>query len=187
MAGRNPNARSRDMLISMAVLIVPVLALVWLFSQDGDARPAAIDVAPVLERAQAESPYPVLHAEGLGEGWTPVRADWARTGDPFVTSEPALGNSWQLGYLSPDEIYYGILQRDSAPDSLITDTTREGTAVGEDAAIGGREWQRYESKDGRTRSLVHRDGELTAVVSADTDFADLEAFAASLVEAQPAG
>lgn len=183
MAGRNPNARSRDMLISMAVLVLPVLLVVWLFSQEGDVRPEPVDVVPVVERAQAESPYPVLYAEDLGEGWQPVRAAWAASGDPFVTSEPAVGNSWQIGYLSPREVYFEVLQRDSQGELLIADATREGSMLGEGVDLAGLSWERYESSDGRTRSLVSTDGDVTSVVSADTDFSELEAFTATLVEA----
>ncbi|AQP45178.1 DUF4245 domain-containing protein [Tessaracoccus flavus] len=187
MAGRNPNARSRDMFISMAVLVLPVLLVVWLFSQEGDVRPEPVDVASVVERAQTQSPYPVLYAQDLGDGWQPVRATWAASGDPFVTSEPAVGNSWQVGYLSPREVYFEVLQRDSQGDTLIADATREGARIGEGVDLAGLSWERYESGDGRTRSLVSTDGDVTSVVSADTDFAELEAFTSALVEAPPQG
>ena len=36
---RNPNTRSRDMFLSMAVIVVPVLLLVWFFSSPGEEKP----------------------------------------------------------------------------------------------------------------------------------------------------
>lgn len=185
MASRNPRARSRDMAISMAVIVIPLLLIVWLFTVDPprDVEPA--DVAPVLAVARAESPYPLLVAEPVPEGWTPVRVAWARAGEPWITSEPAIGNSWQVGYLSPDEIYFGVQQRDDGVQAAVRTITREGSAVGSPVDVAGRDWERYESADGRTRSLVATDDELVAIVTADTDFAELEAFAAGLVEIQP--
>lgn len=170
------------MLISLAVLIIPVVALVWFFSIDGDSRPQPVDVGPAHARAMAEADYPVLRAGDLGEGWNPVRVAWAKAGDPWITSEPALGDSWQVGYLSPDDVYFGVVQRDTGAASFIEEFTREGDPVGEPVTLAEREWERYESEDGRTRSLVHLDGDVASVVSADADFTALEAFASTLTD-----
>ena len=182
---RNPNARSRDMLISLAVIAIPILIIVALFTRTPSTDAEAVDVGPFLTRAGAESPYPVLVAEGLDDGWTPVRAAWAKKGQQWITTDPALGNSWQIGYRSPDQIYYGVLQRDAAGADLIRSTTREGKEIGDPVSLAGREWLRYESKDARTRSLVNEAGDVTTVVSADDDFTRLEAFTSTLVEAAP--
>ena len=184
---RNPNARSRDMIISLAVIAIPIVLIMALFTRTPEEKAEAIDVGPFLGRAAAESPYPVLTAEGLSEGWVPVRAAWAKKGQRWITADPALGNSWQVGYLSPDQIYYGVLQRDEAGDELVRSNTRDGKEIGEPVSLAGREWLRYESKDGRTTSLVNHAGEITTVVSADTDFTQLEAFISTLVENPPAG
>lgn len=180
---RNPNARSRDMIISLAVIAIPIVLIMALFTRTPEPDTEAIDLRPFLQRAQAESPYPVLIADGLGDGWLPLRASWAEKGKQWITADPALGNSWQVGYFSPEEIYYGVLQRDAAGVDLIRTATREGKEIGEPVTVGGREWARYESSDERTRSLVHEQGEVTTVVSADVPFTDLEAFASTLVEA----
>ncbi|MDO5676025.1 MAG: DUF4245 domain-containing protein [Propionibacteriaceae bacterium] len=184
---RNPNARSRDMIISLAVIAIPIILIMALFTRTPEEKAEPVDLGPFLGRAVAESSYPVLTADGLGEGWLPVRAAWAKKGQRWITAEPALGNSWQVGYLSPDQIYYGVLQRDAAGEELIRSNTREGKEIGEPVSLAGREWVRYESKDGRTVSLVNAQGDVTTVVSADTDFTQLEAFTSTLVENPPAG
>ena len=184
---RNSNARSRDMVISMAVIFIPVLLLVWFFSSPGEEGPQRVDVAAQLKRATVESPYPLLVAEGLGEGWTPVRAAWAKEGQPWITSEPAEANSWQVGYLSPDQIYFGLQQRDGSGSAFVRAATRDGHAVGGEVDAAGRSWERYESKDGRTSSLVSKGETDTAVIAADSDFVALEAFAATLTEAAQQG
>ncbi len=182
MARRNSAARPRDMVISMAVLLVPIALIVWWFTVTPDPRPEAVDVDATLTRAVAESPYPVLRAEGLGEGWLPVRVAWARQGDPWITNEPATGNWWQVGYLSPEEVYVGVQQRDGAVGDFVSATTREGRSLGGSVDVAGRSWELYESDDGRTRSLVHVADDVTSIVTADTDFTELETFAAALVE-----
>lgn len=178
---RNSNARGRDMLISLAVIMIPVLLIGWWFTMEDDSRPATVDVAGTLVRAQGESPYPILTADDLGENWSPVRVAWAKEGDPWITGEPASSNMWQAGYLSPNDTYFGIQQRDGGAAEFIRATTREGKALDGVVEIAGREWSRYESPDGRTRSLVNTDGDTTSIVTADTEFDKLEAFAASLV------
>lgn len=195
MAARNPKSNARDMIISMAVILIPVLLLVYFFSAPGDAdKPGAgeasaarVNIGQTLEVARAESTFPLLLPEGLGDDWTPMRVGWAQDGENWITGEPADGDSWQVGYLGPDQIYYGVQQRGGSGAAFITATTREGSAVGGDVELAGHTWTRYESKDGRTRSLVSKEEGSVAIVSADTDFVSLEAFAALLVEAAPLG
>lgn len=182
---RNPNARSRDMIISLAVIMIPVLLIGWWFTMDDDSRPATVDVPGTLTRAQGESPYPLLTAEGLSDDWSAIRVAWSKVGDPWITGDPASSNSWQVGYLSPDDVYFGVQQRDAGSAEFIRTTTREAKELDGVVEAAGRAWSRYESPDERTRSLVSVDGDRTSIVTADTDFAQLEAFAASLVEHAP--
>ena len=173
------------MIISMGVILIPVVLIVWFFTQPAEQKPASVDVAGTMERARAQSPYALLEAKGLGGDWTPIRVAFAKDGEPWITSEPATGDSWQVGYLSPDEIYFGVQQRNDDVVQFIASTTREGRAVGGAVEAAGRQWERYESKDGRTRSLVSKRDDVTSVVSADTDFLNLEAFASMLVAVEP--
>lgn len=180
MAGRNPNARARDMVISMAVILVPLALIAWLFTNDPDPQVEAVDVAPVLARAEAESPYPVLRAVALPADWTPVRVAWATDGNLWITDEPAVGNSWQLGYLAPNGVYLAVQQRDRAVESFVSDITQQGRRQGATTEVAGRTWEHWTSDDDRTRSLVWRDGDMVAVVSGNADFEQLDAFAGTL-------
>lgn len=168
------------MVISMAVLLVPIIVIVWWFTVNPDPEPEAVDVDAVLSVAVDESPYPLLRSEDPGEGWTPVRVAWAAEGEPWITNEQATGNWWQVGYLSPDEVYFGVQQRDGATAAFVDDVTRDGDPLDATLDVAGLSWERYESADGRTRSLVSVGEDVTAVVTADTDFVELEAFAATL-------
>ncbi len=180
MAGRNPNARGRDMVISMAVLIIPLALITWFFTVDPEPVVEPVDPGPTLAVAAEESPYPVLSPANLPADWTPTRVAWAADGERWITGEPAVGNSWQLGYLAPNEIYVAVQQRDRATQGFLRDVTREGVPEGSTVGIDGRDWERWVSADDRTRALVWRDGEMVAVVAGDTDFAQLEAFTGTL-------
>lgn len=180
MARPSLTSRSRDMFISMAVLMVPIVLIIWFFTNNPDAEVEAVDVAPHLQVAEAEAPYPVLRAENLPEPWMPYRVQWTKKGERWIDGEAAVGNTWMLGYLGPDKIYYGIEQRDEQGAQMIARLTREGKATGETLEAAGGTWERYESADGRTRSLVRRDGEVVSVVYADASFEALDAFATSL-------
>lgn len=179
MARPNPNSRSRDMIISLGVLLVPILLIVWFFTSNPEAKPEPVDVRDKLSRAEAESPYPVLRATNLPDGWVPVRVAWAKAGSPWLDDKPADSNIWLLGYLGPDGIYYGVQQSDSAAD-IVERATRQGKPTGEEVQAAGRTWQGYESLDGRTRSLVSRQEGVTSVVSADTSGDAVRAFAETL-------
>lgn len=185
MAHGNTKARSRDMIISLAVIMVPVALIAWFFTTPAEDEVQRVDVAATLQVAQEQSNYPLLVAEPLPEGWTPVRVAWAQSGKPWITSEPAVGDSWQVGYLSPDGIYFGVQQRDESRAEFVSATTREGKALGAEVEVAGIVWERYESEDERTRSLVATDGDVTSIVTADADFIALESFAATLVEVAP--
>ncbi len=181
MAGRNSQARARDMVISMAVIMIPLLLITWVFTNDPEPAAEQVDVAPVLEQAEQNSPYPVLRATDLPAEWMPTRVAWAEDGNQWITGQPAVGNSWQLGYLAPNGIYVAVQQRDRGVGAFVADVTQDGRRESEVSEIAGRTWEHWISRDEISRSLVWRDGEMTAVVTGDTDYAQLEAFAGSLV------
>lgn len=169
------------MVISMAVLLVPLALIIWLFTNDPEATVEPVDVGPVLAGAEKESPYPILRTSNLPGDWVPTRVAWAADGDTWITQNPAVGNSWQLGYLAPNGIYVAVQQRDRAVETFISDATQSGKRQSDVTELGGRTWEHWVSADGRTRSLVWRDGEMVAVVTGDTDFEQLDAFAGSLI------
>ena len=168
------------MVISMAVIMVPLLIITWIFTNDPEPEARPVDVAPVVALAEAESPYPILRAVNLPEGWVPVRVAWAKDGGQWITKEPAVGNSWQLGYLAPNGIYVAVQQRDREVETFVRAVTQDGRMEQDVTELPGRTWEHWVSRDEVTRSLVWRDGDMVAVVSGDTDFDQLAAFAGSL-------
>ena len=180
MARSNPKSRAKDMLLSMGVLLVPLALIIAFFTLNPDEDVAAIDMAPELQRAEAESPYSVLRAEQLPDGWKPVRAAWAKDGSKWIDNKPADGNAWLAGYMGPDGIYYGIEQRDRGVEDVIQRVTRRGRETGSTVEAAGLKWKSYESSDGRTTSLVAVQDNWVAVVAADTNLDAVRAFATTL-------
>lgn len=168
------------MVISMAVLLIPLALISWLFTNNPEPTVETVEVAPVLAQAEAESPYPVLRATNLPNDWVPTRVAWAADQTQWITGEPAVGNSWQLGYLAPNGIYLAVQQRDRAVESFIADITQQGRRQPEVSDIAGRTWEHWISEDELTSALVWRDGDMVAVVAGNTDFDQLDAFAGAL-------
>lgn len=174
------NANSFDLLRSLAFILIPIAlvgALMTINLDDAPVRP--INYTPQLTAARAEAPYPVLAPVGLPGEWTPTAARWTKLGGLGLNDEPSIRNEWQLGLLGPDKIYYALTQGDKEVKRLVSDASRGGVADGE-SQIRGQVWERLVSPDGRTRSLVQADEKVSTIVSADTSFEALDAYASTL-------
>jgi len=168
------------MIRSLAVILIPLVIITVLFTDlPDDHQVQVVDWKPVLTTAREQSPFPVLAPTNLPDGWRATRASWVKEGDPALNGQPSVRNQWQLGLLTPDDIYIGLDQGDLRPDDLVEEQTRAGTADGE-SLVNGEVWQRLVSPDGRTRSLVLRTAEVTSIVSADVEYPALEAYASTL-------
>lgn len=171
---------ARDMVLSLAVIMVPVVIIWGLLTWTPDEPEVpTVNLAPALTTARAEAPYPVLAPSALPDGWRATSVRWARTGQPWTRDTRAAGNWWQVGYLSPNQIQYSLNQRDGDPAGWLGSLTREGVAEGR-LSVVSRDWERWVSRDGRTRSLVRRDPAATVVLVADTGYEALAAFAGTL-------
>ncbi|QIK71554.1 DUF4245 domain-containing protein [Propioniciclava coleopterorum] len=183
MARPQRNSTVIQMIVAMAVLMVPILLVVAFFTRTPEAPIQPIDYQPVARQAAAEASYPVLVPQNLPDGWVATRARWTAEGRPGLNGEPAAGDTWQLGMLTPGQIYIGLDQRDASQELFVQQVTRDGRPDG-DSNVAGVAWQRYVSEDDRTRSLVLR-GDAVTIVSGDLAYEALEAFASSLAPAQP--
>lgn len=181
MARQQRNATAVQMIVAMGVLMVPILLIVAFFTRTTETPVQAIDYRPVAVQAAAEASYPVLVPVNLPEGWVATRARWTAEGRPGLNGEPAAGNTWQLGMLTPQQMYLAVDQRDRAQELFVQQVTRDGIPDG-DSTVAGSAWQRYVSQDGRTHALVQR-GEAATIISGDVDYGALEACAGALVPA----
>lgn len=181
MAGvaRNNNARPSDMLISLAVLLVPVVLISWFFTRTPEPKAQPVDWRPVLADARSRSPYPVLAPENLPDTWVVTKARWAAVGQTSVNQQPAPGNTWELGVMTPDQMYVSLTQRDAAGEPLVSDLSGGGYLDGT-STVGGVTWKRVLSPSGRTRVIYRTEGAVTTVVAGDVAYEGLDAFASTL-------
>ncbi|VEI01963.1 Uncharacterised protein [Acidipropionibacterium jensenii] len=177
----NTKATGRDMVISLAVLLVPVLLIVWFFTRTPDAPQVdPVDWQPTLAQARQKAGYPVLAPSAPPAGWKPVKARFVERGGQWVGDTVASGNRWELGFLSTDQIYIGVNQSDEPSTSAFLDSvTRSGRPDGM-VVVEGHPWEKRISDDGRTRSLVRPEGRSTAAVVGDADYPVLQGYASLL-------
>jgi hypothetical protein len=161
----------RDMLLSMLVVSGAVLVLYAPWNRNPPETVHVVDPAPVVEAARQAQSWPVLAPVGLPATWRPTssRLELASDGESIV----------HLGYLSPTDDYAGLEQSATHELVFISDRTIGGVK-GDDVTIGGVVWTRYESPDGKHRSLVRAASGATYVVTGNGEWPEVETFAASL-------
>jgi hypothetical protein len=168
------------MIRSLALLVIPLAVIAIIFSYVPDDHPVKeVDWKPVLATAQKEAPFQVLAPTNLPAGWRATRVAWVPQGKPYLNGEASPRNLWQLGFLTPDEVFIDLNQGDLQPQEMVDQQSRAGTPDGS-SVVGGQTWQRLVSPDGRTRSLVLRGPAVTTVISADLPYEALEAYASTL-------
>jgi hypothetical protein len=160
--------------------LIPLVVITIIFTNTPDDHPVKeVDWKPVLAMAQKEAPFEVLAPANLPEGWRATRVNWVPQGQPYLNGEASPRNLWQIGFLSPDDVYIDLNQGDARPQELVDQQSREGTPDGTSVVVG-QTWERLVSADGRTRSLVLRGPGSTMIVSADLPYEALEAYASTL-------
>lgn len=167
------------MVIAVVMLLIPVVIIYWWFSRVPEPQATAVDWRPVVAQAKAEAPFPVAVPQNLPADWTVVRARWTPVGRAGLDRQPAIGNTFQLGYLTAQQMYIGLDQRDTDGPGLIRTAARDGNADGQ-SVIADKPWQRYVSRDGRTRAVARTGDGSTVVISGDLPYESLDAFAATL-------
>jgi Protein of unknown function (DUF4245) len=173
-------ATASDMIRSLALIVIPLIVIAVIFTNVPDDHPVKeVDWKPVLTAARDQAPFDVLAPTNLPEGWRATRVNWVPLGKPYLNGEASPRNLWQIGFLTPDDVYIDLNQGDAQPQEMVDQQSREGTPDGS-SVIAGQTWQRLVSPDSRTRSLVLHGPEATVVVSADLPYEALEAYASTL-------
>ena len=159
------------MLISMAVIIGLVLALLLLVPRPNKIPERTLDVTAAAVAARAQLGFapanPVLPA-----GWTARAADVQQATDDLPT--------WHLSYTTPSGHYAGIQQTAHATAAWearqVTDGKEQGTRF-----IDGREWIIRSRIDRGVTSWVLRQPPITTVVTGTAPDAELDQFAEAAV------
>ena len=180
VARTTKQATAGDMIRSLALIVIPLAVIAIIFTNVPDEAPVEeVDWKPVLATARQQAPYEVLAPTNLPEGWRATRVNWVPLGRPYLNGEASPRNLWQIGFLTPQEVYIDLTQGDMRAQEMVDQQSREGTPDG-NSVIAGLTWQRLVSPDGRTRSLVLRGPATTAIVSANLPYDALEAYATTL-------
>ena len=157
MARVSPLKKSlRDMLLSMAVISLPIVAIVEWFPHDSknphDAVQTVDYTIPLAQaRRDANLPFQALAPTPLPPGWraTSVHADL----------NPGAQLRWELGFLTNDDQYAsldqvadgkgvdGVLAIQAPAATQVTGTAGTITA-------GGHQWQLYATPDGKRHALA---------------------------------
>jgi len=168
---------ARDMLLSMALIAIPLLLIVLFFPHDtkkpGD-QVQTVDYTIPLAQARRAVPFAVLVPEGLPTGWraTSLHTDLA-AGAPL---------RWELGFATPDGEYV-VLDQVSGGTGVdgVLATKAPGAVAGGKVTVGGVEWQTYDGS-GR-RALVRTvagNAPVGIVVAGTGSLGELELFAGAL-------
>jgi hypothetical protein len=180
VARTSQQATAGDMIRSLALILIPLAVIAIIFTSTPDDHPVKeVDWKPVLATARKEAPFEVLAPINLPERWRATRVAWVPLGEPYLNGEASPRNLWQIGFLSPDDVFIDLNQGDVRPQEMVDQQSRAGTPDG-NSVIAGQTWQRLVSPDGRTRSLVLRGPGATTVVSADLSYEALEAYVSTL-------
>jgi hypothetical protein len=175
-------ASTGDMVRSLVVILIPLIAITYFFTRTPDGPTVqTIDWVPVLAQAREQAPYPVLAPRAVPEDWRATRVTWVPKGRPYLNGDPSPRNLWELGFLDSTDTYLELAQGDLQGPELVAAKTREGVADGS-SDVAGTPWNRLISQDERTRSLVRTADGVTAVVSGDLPYDELESFAATLAD-----
>jgi hypothetical protein len=173
-------ATAGDMIRSLALIVIPLVVIAIIFTNaPGDHPVEEVDWEPVLATARKQAPFEVLAPTNLPEGWRATRVNWVPLGRPYLNGEASPRNLWQIGFLTPQDVYIDLNQGDMQAQEMVDQQSQEGTPDG-NSVIAGQTWDRLVSPNGRTRSLVLHGPAATTIVSANLPYEALEAYASTL-------
>jgi hypothetical protein len=156
------------MVISMAVLLVPVFLLLGAYRLffAGDA-PIALDTSATWATARHSAPYPVLEPVGLPSGWAAISASYS-------------GATLRIGYVTPAGAGVQLVESDRTGDVLIPAELGGDARAGNLVTIGGRAWREFPVVHGGGRALVLVDQGRTVVITGTATESDERTLAAAL-------
>lgn len=168
----------RDMVLSMALIAVPILLVLWLMPSSTPKTPVTVvsssQYQAMLSAARGDLPFVALGPAGLPASWQLTSDDYEPAG--------ATAADWHLGYDTPSGKYAEFEQvNETIPQYLSaqsSDATRSGTVT-----VGGVGWLRYAgTTPGALKTLLFRqDGSSSIeVVAGSGTLAELETLAGSL-------
>jgi hypothetical protein len=136
----------RDMLISLAVLLVPVLVAVGVWKYLGsDHQVTVVDPRPVVQEARHADRFPVAAPEGLAKGWQPTSAANQVSGTTLTM---------RIGYVTPSGGFAQLIESNQDSGTLIPVNLPKASQPSGTVTVSGRAWSEYTSDKGRGLALL---------------------------------
>jgi hypothetical protein len=168
----------RDMVLSMALIALPLLLVLWLMPSNTPKTPVTVvstsQYQAMLSAARSDLPFVALGPTGLPGSWQLTSDDYEPAGETAA--------DWHLGYDTPSGKYAEFEQVNETITQYLnaqsSDATRSGTVT-----AGGVSWQEYTgTAPGALKTLLFRQGGSSSleVVAGSGALAELETLAESL-------
>ncbi len=175
---------SRDIVLSLLALIVPLLLLAGgykvLFNGD---HPIAVDPAGSYAAARGAGAFAVQEPRGLPAGWTVVSSAYAPEGGAASAGGAGVdagGAVLRVGYVTPGGGGVQVIQSNQPPEVLLPAELGATAAPGGLRAVGTRSWQWYPSLRAGAAALVTVDDNRVTIVIGTATEPELTALATSL-------
>jgi hypothetical protein len=169
-----------NMLRSMLVIGLFVLALVAIVPRITSVQRPAVDAAAKAGQVAARTAWPVQLPRGLGEGWVPTVATYA----PGTEGVPTFTTVWT----TPSGKDIALKQAVGATDGWVRRSVNDGMASGA-VQVSGRGFERFTAQDlGQVAYVVRGSGAkgLSLVAGGTAPEDELKAFVAALATVSPA-
>src|SRR5436305_10731322 len=142
-----------DMLLSLAVLLVPVVILFVVYETAfAGSAPIAVDPSDTWSAARHAGTFPVAQPQGLPARWA-------------VTSAAYGSGTLRVGYVTPARTGLQLVETAAPVDQFLPAELGADARPGNLRTIGGRQWRAYPSVRAGDRALVLvDDGRLVVVV-----------------------
>lgn len=164
--------RPRDMIISLAVLLIPIALLMGFYRVvlEGD-RPVSTDPTSSIELASRE--FPVAQPAGLTED-----QDWHVTSANFRRENG--GATLRLGYVPPSDKAILMIQSTVDPSMLVpAEVGEEGRRTGT-FRTDQRTWLQYDGRPGETALIATEQTRTIVIIGDRGDTENLERLASAL-------
>ena len=160
------------MIISLAVLLVPLIALVAFCQPDKSSQvQRPIDPSRTYQAAARLSGFEVREPAGLGSAWRATHASFRTDRD----KAPVL----RVSYLTPEGDYVQLVQSGAAAPTVIPEELGEGKMRGQ-TELAGVTWQQYAGRRAGDTAFVLIEPKLTTIVVGEASVERLRTFASAL-------
>jgi len=171
----------RDMILSMTLIVLPILAVIWLMPATAPKSPVAAvtgsEYQSMLTAARSALPFTALSPTGLSTAWELTSDEYQPEGETAA--------DWHLGYQTPSGKYAVFEQTTETVAEFLSSQSSDAVQSGS-VQVAGNTWQRYAgtSPAALTTLLIRQEtskvGPAIEVVAGSAPLSELETLASSL-------